>query len=125
MLTLFIYLFICTMMFSGKPVPFRAAMLRCHSHIVKSSQVHEDIGVHLRHFHGVAGGVAVLWVLPSLQLDVVEVAVLLDHIDTGFVDVINRDFNGTAEVLGPLQAHYTCTGTVSRSQSNTDHPEFR
>lgn len=103
---------------------------QCHSHVVKSSQVHDDIGVHLCDFYcgvttsaaasGASGGrctLAGVTVGPvgppggphaALHSDVVELAVLLDHFDAHVTDVVDDHPDGTAQVFGPLKPRDAC-----------------
>lgn len=108
-----------------------------HSHVVESSQVHDDVGVHLGDLHcgGAAsatsvaaaaasagggrrplGDLAVGPVRPpgvpwaALHPDVVELAVLLDHLDAHVADVVDDHPDGAAQVLGPLEPRDSCRG---------------
>lgn len=92
--------------------------------------MHDDIGVHLGDFHsgttttdaarggsggrGPLAGVTVGPVRPpggprtTLHPDVIELAVLLDHLDAHVTNVVNDHPDGAAQVFGPLEPRDAC-----------------
>ena len=77
--------------------------------------MHHDIGVHLGDFHHSDGacvpivsrlllGLQGAWRGP-VHPDVVELAVLPDHLHAGLADVRYGHSDSAAEVLGPLKSH--------------------
>lgn len=103
---------------------------QCHSHVVKPSQVHDDIGIHFGDFHcgpttnaaasSTSGGrcpLAGITVGPvgpprspraTLHPDVIELAVLLDHLNAHITDVIDNNPDGATQVFGPLEPCDAC-----------------
>lgn len=78
--------------------------------------MHHDVGVHLGDLHG--GDRRCLAIGPSrasgasVYTDVVQLAVLFDHLDAGLVDVSDGYLDDAAEVFGPLEAHNACRADV-------------
>lgn len=50
----------------------------------------------------------------ALHPDVVELAVLLDHLDARVADVVDDHPDGAAQVLGPLEPRDACRATGSQ-----------